>query len=128
MDEVQVANALGASTETMMITAIGVMHVLTPKVTQILRIFVVDNTKLNYLLPTIIGLVVGLAATLGVQPESWMQGMYIYICAVSGSMSSQAWHDAKSNGLNIKTKAKRNGKVKQSKVPMAVEMPNGPSV
>jgi hypothetical protein len=123
MDEVQVANALGASTETMMITAIGVMHVLTPKVTQVLRIFIVDNTKLNYLLPTIIGLVVGLAATLGVQPESWMQGMYIYICAVSGSMSSQAWHDAKSNGLNIKTKSKRNGKVKQPKVPQVVEMP-----
>lgn len=129
MDETTVANALGASTDTMMIMALGVMHVLTPKLTQVVRVFIADNQKLNYLLPTIIGLVIGLVATIGVQPDTWMQGIYIYICAVSGSMSSQSWRDAKKNGLNIKTKSQRkNGKAKRPSVPGPVEMPSGPSL
>jgi len=111
MDE---ANVFGASTEVMMVTAMGIMHVLTPKITQLIRIFAIDNKKLNQALPTIIGFVVGGIATLAVEPTSWMQGMYIYISAVSGAMSGQTWRDVKKNSLDIPPKSAR--KVKRNQV------------
>ncbi len=101
----------------LMASAMGFMYFLTPKVTAIIRAFV-DNKKLNYYLPTIVGLVVGGVATAMVHPPTWVEWVCVYMAVVSGAQSSQATYEMSKNApIVVPRKKRKNGKGKPNNPP-----------
>lgn len=93
-------DSVGQPIHVVMATATAAMAWIVPKLVTFIRFFY-NNPKLNQILPSMLGFVLGIPITIALQPATVIDGLTLFVAIASGSAVGQVLRDNGKHGPKI---------------------------